>query len=257
MPLYEQGDTYEEEESTEQTQEQEAPAEQQTKKVVSPKILVGVGIGVIALTGVIFSVAMVTRKAHDKKLEDEQFEQVKAVYESDKQMQEQETEPVSSVMYSDKELHALRKWGYTASEIQKASDDGLSAKSLVESARADREEAQKEALAAVSDTASDEYKQLLAQTWLGGEPLDISGFDTSIVYEYNTHTEIVDYDRVEPRGEQCFVKCYLDDGNAAFMPVKPDRFNSLADHGNMVVDITDCEVNGVKVIVEIAEQRVN
>ena len=219
----------------------------------------------IAVVGI--NVAKAKKIADQEAAEQEAFEQTQRLYEYHQEMGDQptlasetteaETQPAFSVTYTSAELKALRKWGYTASELEIASRDGLTPQELVDSARADREEAQKEALAAVSDTASDEYKKLLNQTWLGGEPLDVSQFTADYVYNTEERTEIADYEKCDPHGEQCFIKVYLDNGDAAFMQVTPQRFNELPDTGNMVVVIDDVTLNDVTVITSITEQRVN
>lgn len=259
-------------------EEEEAPKKPKKKHVKKKKrssrntaLIAGAAIGstvlivMVAVVGI--NVAKAKKVADQEAAEQEAFEQTQRLYEYHQEMGDQptlasdeteaETQPTFSVTYTSAELKALRKWGYTASELEIASRDGLTPQELVDSARADREEAQKEALAAVSDTASDEYKKLLNQTWLGGEPLDVSQFTADYVYNTEERTEIADYEKCDPHGEQCFIKVYLDNGDAAFMQVTPQRFNELPDTGNMVVVIDDVTLNDVTVITSITEQRVN
>lgn len=259
-------------------EEEKAPKKPKKKPVKKKKrssrntvLIAGAAIGstvlivMIAVVGI--NVAKAKKVADQEAAEQEAFEQTQRLYEYHQEMGDQqtlasdeteaETQPTFSVTYTSAELKALRKWGYTASELEIASRDGLTPQELVDSARADREEAQKEALAAVSDTASDEYKKLLNQTWLGGEPLDVSQFTADYVYNTEERTEIADYEKCDPHGEQCFIKVYLDNGDAAFMQVTPQRFNELPDTGNMVVVIDDVTLNDVTVITSITEQRVN
>lgn len=161
--------------------------------------------------------------------------------------------PEVMLIYSGNEVYALRKWGYTAREIEKASNDRLSAQALVDEARAMREEAQKEALAAVSDTASPEYQNLLASTWLGGEDIDLSTVSPDALQNATTSTENVDFEKVEPKGTQLFVRLYLKDGTKAFMDMTPRRYVQLNDSGNMVVTISRITIGDVTVITNIEE----
>lgn len=280
MPLYNQGENYEEdiEETVEETvveepqeeEEEEKPTKKKKKQRSAPKPLIIasiVGSCVILIIVAVVGVSMgnARKEAEEKRKQDEIFEKLLAdqeYYEDNPEVTQPvvvETEAVSlsSTTYSSDELRALRKWGYTASELDIAARDGLSAKALVDSARADREEAQKEALAAVSDTASPEYQKLLNQTWLGGEPLDISAFTADGLFYNEERTEIVDYEKCDPHNQQLFIKVYLDNGHSAFFTVEPLRYQELPDSGNMVVAITEAVRGDTRVIVKIEEQRVN
>ena len=259
----------EEDEDEEEEEEKPKPKKKKQKKrsAATTKKLIAFGVGSTALIAimVVTSIGLSVKKkaAEEAKRQEELYAEVAKSYtplEADDNTEaetevEQDISSVSS--YTDKELRALRKWGYTASEISIAERDGLSAKDLVESAKEDREEAQKEALAAVSDTASDEYKNLLDKTWLGGEELDVSAFTSDLIYMPNERVENVDYVKCEPHNQQCFIKLMLDNGVPAFMYISPDRYNELPDSGNMVVNIQTVTANDVEVITSITEQRVN
>lgn len=257
-------------EEVEEEEEEEKPKQKKKKRsVATTKKLIVLGIGSTALivVMVVTSIGMsVKRKAvAEAKRQEELYAEVAKSYTPLESDNASETEPAteqqdvdtSGSSYTDKELRALRKWGYTASEISIAERDGLSAKDLVASAKEDREEAQKEALAAVSDTVSDEYKNLLDKTWLGGEELDVSGFTSDLIYMPSERVENVDYVKCEPHNQQCFIKLMLDNGVPAFMYITPDRYNELPDTGNMVVDIQTVTAGDVEVITSISEQRVN
>lgn len=293
MPVYRQDRDYEEEmaeepvveeEETEEPSEAEEPAGEdeeekeekpkqkktKKKKKHNTKMVAALAIGSTALL-VLVAVAAIGIKTKqnasaERKAQKEEFE--KMIAESEAYAQSGETvsgeeqdqnneQDAPLVSYSDQELKALRKWGYTASEIEVASQQGLSAKELADSAREDREEAQKEALAAVSDTASDEYKNLLYSTWLGGEDLDVSSFTNDYIYTSASRVENVDYEKCAAKNEQCFIRLNLDNGKPAFMYISPDRYNELPDTGNMVVEITTVQSGDIEVITNITEQRVN
>ena len=163
----------------------------------------------------------------------------------------------TNVSYKLDDIKVLRKWGYTANELEVASRDGISAKALVEQAKKDREAAQREALKEVSDTASPEYQNLLNKTWLGGDPIDLTGVDPNIVYNTETWTENVDYEKCGAQGTQLFIKLYLDNGTAAFMSVTPGRYVELADSGNIVVNLEALTSENLCVITKVTEVRVN
>lgn len=261
-----------EEQANEEEEEKEKPKQKKTKKKTkhNTKMVVALAMGSTALL-VLVAVAAIGIKtkqnaAAERKAQKEEFEQMLAESEayaqsgetaSSDQEQPEDEQSVPSVSYSDQELKALRKWGYTASEIEVASQQGLSAKELADSAREDREEAQKEALAAVSDTASDEYKNLLHSTWLGGEDLDVSSFTNDFIYTSASRVENVDYEKCAAKNEQCFIRLNLDNDKPAFMYISPDRYNELPDTGNMVVEITTVQSGDIEVITNITEQRVN
>lgn len=160
--------------------------------------------------------------------------------------------------YTETELYALRKWGFTANQIEVAARDGISAEGLVEQAKLDRQEAQKEAFEAVKDTASPEYLNLLNNTWLGGDPLDTSGFTPDKIPITDKERMNVDFEKVEARGTQLYIKVYLPDGKVAFMQTTPNRYNALPDSGNMVIDVSkEFTEDDIYVITSVTEVRVN
>lgn len=159
--------------------------------------------------------------------------------------------------FSAKTADTLRKWGFTNSQMEIASRDGISAEAMVEQAKFERKQAQYEAMMEAADEASEAYQKLLNQTWLGQPPMDISGFvDTNTMYSSESHTENVDYEKVEARGMQLWIKCYLENGITAFMPCSPARYNSLPESGNIVVTYTVVTSGGSQVITSINEYKV-
>lgn len=305
MPVYGQGDFYEEEEIEEEEfeetpqpkstsrkparqelpeeDEEEAEPEKKPKKPIkiNPKLIAcAVGL-VVVLIIIIFIVATVSasqrKKAEAKaeaKAEREALEQIQAMEDYYNEHPEERPTPADpntvestetlavspagvTVSYKLDDIKVLRKWGYTANELEVASRDGVSAKALVEQAKKDREAAQREALKEVSDTASPEYQNLLNKTWLGGDPIDLSGVDPNIVYNTETWTENVDYEKCGAQGTQLFIKLYLDNGTAAFMSVTPGRYVELADSGNIVVNLEALTSETLCVITKVSEVRVN
>lgn len=271
MPVYGQGDTYEEEEIVE-TQEEEVVAEE-TKSDSKPNIkvnpkLIGLCIAAVALVcvigGILIWAGSQKAKARQQAEADAIFQDLKdqeelqqnnpELFETD---ESGETQPVveqpTSATYSKKEVEALRLWGYTADEIEISSRDGISAKTLVNQAKFDRELAQKEALDAVRDTASPEYQELLNKTWLGGTPINMDAIDPNVIYNNTSETQNVDFEKCGAQGTQLFLKLYLDDSTTAFMTVTPNRWKELGDSGNIVVKVTWREAGDVRIITEVKE----
>lgn len=285
MPVYNQGEDYEEDydEPTPQaaprrsapepvTEEepvvQETPAETPIKKFnINPK-MIACGVGLLVLFILVIFLASGVKAHNAKKAverqnnaqlkEAQQLEDYYTQHPEERPTVSDDTAPApdvpaQSTSYTNKELSALRKWGYTASEIETASRDGITAEGLVKSARKDREAAQREALEAVKDTASPAYLNLLDKTWLGGESIDMSGIDPKAVYNTTVRTENVDYDKCGAQGTQLFIKLHLDNGKSAFMMVAPSRWVTLAESGNIVVSVSEVEIGDISVITELHE----
>lgn len=276
MPIYGQGDTYEEEEieETEETVEEEAeekPVKQKKSFSVNPKIIglscAGVAL-VLAIGAVLIWSGVQKDKAQHQANADAVFQNLKdqedlqarnpELFEDNSETQaEQPIVQQSSVSYSKKEVEALRLWGYTADEIEISSRDGIPAKTLVDQAKFDRQLAQKEALDAVRDTASPEYQELLNKTWLGGAPLNLDSVDPNVIYNNTSKKLNVDYEKCGAQGSQLFLKLYLDDGTAAFMTVTPNRWKELAETGNIVVEVTWREAGDLRIVTDVHEVRVD
>lgn len=266
MGLYqEQGEEYEEE--AVETETQETPSEEPPKKEknsikLNPKIVACIcvaGVLIVGTGGLL--ITMQKNKQARAIAEQEQAEYEDALKTADALVDsviesQTQTSPEPVSVFSDAEIQALRKWGYTADEIELAGSEGLSAMSMVETARAAREEAQKEALAAVSDTASPEYQQLLSQTWLQGEDINLEGVNPTDVVSTSTRTVNLDYEKVQPKGTQLYLKLYLENGEVAFMDVSPQRYVALNDSGNIVITIDSVMVNDREIIVGLQEVAV-
>ena len=85
------------------------------------------------------------------------------------------------------------------------------------------------------DNASPEYKELMSKTWLGQEEMYLSEDVDS--YAYYMETLNLDYEKLEPRGNQLYLKVFFNNGKAFFMTVTPQRYIELRERGNIVVKL--------------------
>lgn len=162
----------------------------------------------------------------------------------------------SAIKYSDKELSLLRKYGYTADEIEQSAALGIKAKVLLADAKEARERLAYDTIKKLGDTGTPEYQEIYYNTWLQGEPRDLSGIDPSIIPVLSSATVNVDYTRLPAKGPQLWVKLELPDGQYAFMSVTPQRYVQLNDSGNMVVTINTSTQGDQKFVVSIVEEEV-
>jgi len=162
----------------------------------------------------------------------------------------------SALKYSDKELTLLRKYGYTADEIEQSAALGIKAKVLLADAKEARERLAYDTIKKLGDTGTPEFQEIYYNTWLQGEPRDLSGVDPSIIPVLSSATVNVDYTRLPAKGPQLWVKLQLPDGQYAFMSVTPQRYVQLNDSGNMVVTINTSTQGDQKFVVSIVEEEV-
>lgn len=296
MPVYSQGEDYEEdvevpvpranprrsesapEPATSPPEDEEAPEQTPSKKKFQFNAKLAACIA--ALIALLIIIVMITgwiNSNADKKAKEEQRQEALRIAAEQESYYAEHPEERPTVMdpanpatgesqsvspapqsgsYSLQELEILRKWGYTAAEIEVAQREGITPQGLVKQAKKDREAAQKEALMEVFDTASPEYQRLYNLTWLSGDSIDLSGLDPKAVYNTLVHTENVDFEKCGAQGTQLFIKLYLDNGTHAFMTLSPARYITLPDAGNIVVSISEVEMGDIKVIVDIHEVTV-
>lgn len=147
-------------------------------------------------------------------------------------------EPNESVVgYEFDQIENLRAAGYTGTEIEENEANGVPYEDLIKQAEDARQAWIDEAVAPLYDTASDEYKNSVRNTWLGlPQRTDVDDFQQ--VGSYYEETKNFDYEKVEPRGYQLYVKIYLDDtnhDNYFFLSVEPSEYLKLKESGNVVV----------------------
>jgi len=157
--------------------------------------------------------------------------------------------------YTVEELAELRVNGYTAEEVENYEALEIPAESLIMDAELKRKELYESELAPYLDAASDEYKELAADTWVGQTELQLS----EDVAAYRFHMEVwnVDYKKLPPRGNQLFLKLTLDDGRVLFMVVTPEQYLRFSESGNIVVQVRYTSLgDGTQIITQITEKDI-
>lgn len=143
-------------------------------------------------------------------------------------------------LYSPEEITNLRAAGYTGDEIESYQSQQTPAEDLIKQAEAERDAWVQEAIAPLYDTASDEYKHYVSQTWLTlPQRTDMAEW-TMIGAEYAVDQNL-DYEKIDVYGNQMFIKVYLDDNaheSWFFLNVSPTEWNQLNDAGNIQVHYT-------------------
>lgn len=197
-------------------------------------IIIGVALVLIAA---LVGIGMMTISSRKKKAEQE-AEQQRIIAEQQALLEQQAAaQPVIVFTYTDEEKRQLRACGYTGTEIEAFQSISTPAQELIDKAIAEQEKWAAQFVQPYFDTASNEYKENLYNTWLGlPERDDIPSFER---YGFeHTITTNLDYVKVPIYGNQVFLKVYLDDRNHDdwfFLPIAPDRWLELGDLGNIVV----------------------
>lgn len=145
-------------------------------------------------------------------------------------------------LYTPEEITQLRAAGYTGDEIESYQSQMVPAEDLIKQAEAARDAWVQEAIAPLYDTASDEYKHYVSQTWLT-LPQRTDMTEWTMLASYYTERKNLDYEKIDVYGNQLFIKVYLDDNAHAdwfFLCVSPDEWNKLKDSGNVIVNYTYC-----------------
>ena len=134
----------------------------------------------------------------------------------------------------------LRMYGYTGDEIELAMKTNANIDDLIAQAQELQDIAAKEALARVSDSASDEYKEMVSSTMYC---MPYQQFKSFAINDPNVHNATgsyivnADYEKIPTYGYQLNIKVKIANGTYAFMPIQPQRYMSLPDSGNIVVKV--------------------
>lgn len=229
---------------TQQTQQ----ATQQTQQVTQPqqttminttqegggfkpgKKLIFVIVGILLVFVIAAIVILGSGKKEDTNTPDESLEDLEWL------------DPVNqeTFLYTPEEITNLRAAGYTGDEIESYQSQQTPAEDLIKQAEAERDAWVQEAIAPLYDTASDEYKHYVSQTWLTlPQRTDMADW-TMIGAEYAVDQNL-DYEKIDVYGNQMFIKVYLDDNaheSWFFLNVSPTEWNQLNDAGNIQVHYT-------------------
>ena len=148
---------------------------------------------------------------------------------------------VDTFKYTEAELASLRRVGYTGTEIEDAQLLETPASELIEKAEQEREAYLNETLKPYYDGRSDEFKALENETWVGLPELDVNTIP-STPEEYDgilikSVTMNTDYEKVTPRGNQLWLKIYIekDKSDWVYYQCNYREWNALDDEGNVVV----------------------
>lgn len=145
-------------------------------------------------------------------------------------------------LYAPEQISGLRAAGYTGDEIEIYQAASTDYDELIKRAEAERDAWLQEAIAPLYDTASDEYKHYISQTWLTlPQRTDMAEWTT--LGAYYSERKNLDYEKIDVYGNQLFIKIFLDDNvhqDWFFLCVGPDEWNKLQDKGNVIVNYTYC-----------------
>lgn len=143
---------------------------------------------------------------------------------------------VEPTNYSPEEIIQLRACGYSLDEMENAFACGISCDDMVAQAMAERQAWIDEAVAPYYDTASDEYKADLAQTWRG-----LTKYEDTYKYigasQSLSKTRNLDFEKVDTHGAQLFIKIYLQEEPCAeyfFHLCTIEDWLRLPDEGNII-----------------------
>ena len=196
------------------------------------KKLIFIGVGILLIFGIAAIVILGSGKRDktDDTVTDESLEDLEWL------------DPVNqeTFLYTPEEITNLRAAGYTGDEIESYQSQQTPAEDLIKQAEAERDAWVQEAIAPLYDTASDEYKHYVSQTWLTlPQRTDMADW-TMIGAEYAVDQNL-DYEKIDVYGNQMFIKVYLDDNaheSWFFLNVSPTEWNQLNDAGNIQVHYT-------------------
>lgn len=210
------------------------------KSKMSPKTIL-IGVGLVIVTLIILFVFSQLNKADQKPQQESGSVDEFGNPVSDDPFANDDLifiEPNDDIVgYEFDQIAELRAAGYTGDEIEENEANGVPFEDLIKQAEDARQAWIDEAIKPLYDTASDEYKNSVRNTWLGlPERYDVEDF--SQTGSYYEDTKNFDYEKIEARGFQLYVKIFLDDTNHDdyfFLAVEPSQYLQLKDQGNVIV----------------------
>ena len=139
----------------------------------------------------------------------------------------------------------LRAMGYTGDEIEYALRNGFNVEYLIEAAQELYDIEAKEALIRMSDSASDEFKYIIDNTYFGQvgyEFVPQKNLDIGDVHLKSSYFVVnADYVKCPTYGSQLQLKCKVASDLYVWYIITPQRWEELPDKGNIVlrVDYTE------------------
>ena len=144
-------------------------------------------------------------------------------------------------LYTPEEITELRAAGYTGTEIEDYQSREVPAEELIQQAEEARDAWIQEAVAPLYDTASDEYKKTISETWLSlPQRTDMEEWQDNVCSYYEVDQNL-DYEKIGVYGNQLFIKIYLDDyehDDWFFLNITTEEWNKLKQAGNIQVHYT-------------------
>ena len=140
--------------------------------------------------------------------------------------------------YQPVDAARLRAAGYTSYEIEQHELTQTNVDYLIKQAEEARQAWLDETMKPLYDGRSEEFKKLENETWLGQEVMDEAVWKSAgILY---TNRKNLDYEKIEPRGHQLWLKIYLNkEGTDWFYHLcNAEDWSKLDDAGNVVVSYT-------------------
>lgn len=158
------------------------------------------------------------------------------------QQQQEVVEEVDLSSLSTEEQLTLRKLGYTGDEIATALKAGFNTEELVEHAKELHDAESSESLKRMSDSASEEFRYLLEYSYFGQPGYEFVNHSNDYfgTFDYYIDSYVVnaDYVKCPTYGSQLQLKCRVAKDLEVFFIVTPERFASLPETGNIVLEIT-------------------
>jgi len=150
-------------------------------------------------------------------------------------------EEESDIITTNPDNKLLRQMGYTGDEIELAQSTNISTETLVEAAKKLRDNEAKEALKRMSDKASDEFKYIIDNSIFGLPEIHFDSFNPDLPQsrKYNgTYVVNADYTKLPTYGNQLWIKVKIANSTYVMYDVTPDRWETLPDTGNIVMQVT-------------------
>lgn len=181
---------------------------------------------------------------------------------SNNQQNSQSSNSYSVSTYTEEQIEMLKRLGYTGDEIEVAANNYLDYEALVETAQARIDEEALAALKRMSDQSSEEFQYLLNYSIYSMPYVEFTSREGEFLGYNQPGSYIVnaDYEKLDTYGYQLFIKIKIANATYAYMPVTPERWDTMPATGNIVVRVNyvrygTVENNGVY-ITSIVEQDI-